>query len=334
VNPYVFFVGCPRSGTTLVQRLANAHPLLAVVNEAEWIATWWETRVGVAPDGTVTPDLLERLLAHKRFPRLGLEQEAVAELVRDGEPKHYARFVSELFDLHGRAEGKPLVGEKSPKYVSQLDTLHELFPQARFVHLIRDGRDVTLSALAWKKAGRILGRHVTWHDDPLTTAAVWWEWHVRHGREVGASLRPDLYYELRYESLVDDPEGECRELCRFLDLRFDAAMLRFHEGRRRTKPGLGAKASWLPVTPGLRSWPRQMPAEDVVRFEAACGSLLDELGYPRGARATSGSERAFAAQIRKRFAEQERSRRRPLPRAWTKGAAVEARGSLTEARER
>jgi hypothetical protein len=316
VNPYAFFVGCPRSGTTLIQRLGNAHPLLAVVNEAEWIATWWETRAGVAPDGTVTPELVERLLSHRRFPRLGLQPERVAELVRDGEPKHYAVFVTELFDLHGRAEGKPLVGEKSPTYVRHLATMHELFPQARFVHLIRDGRDVALSALDWKKGERILGRFPTWPDDPVTTAALWWEWHVRLGRETGASLGPDLYYELQYESLVDDPHEECRKLCAFLDVPYDEAMLRFHEGRRRSKPGLGSKAAWLPVTPGLRSWRRQMPAEDVARFEAACGPLLDELGYLGGTGAASGDQVERAMRLRAAFAAGAQSHGWAIPEAW------------------
>jgi hypothetical protein len=269
----------------------------------------------------VTPELVERLLSHRRFPRLGLEPGRVAELVRENGPKHFALFVTELFNLHGRAEGKSLVGEKSPSYVKHLATIHELFPHARFVHLIRDGRDVALSALAWKKGERILGRYPTWQDDPVTTTAIWWEWHVRLGREVGASLGPDLYHELRYESLVEDPEDQCRKLCEFLDVRFDEAMLRFHEGRTRSKPGLGAKASWIPVTPGLRSWRRQMPTEDAARFEAAAGPLLDELGYTRGAGAVSEAQLERSARLRAAFAAWALSRDRAIPQAWTAVAA-------------
>jgi sulfotransferase family protein len=320
-NPYVFFVGCPRSGTTLIQRLGNAHPLLAVIDEQEWIAKWWEGRVGIGPDGTVTPELVERLLSHKRFPRLGVEPERIAELVRNGGPKHYTAFVTELFDLRGQLEGKPLVGEKSPSYVKHVATMHELFPSARFVHLIRDGRDVALSALAWKKSERSLGRFPTWQNDTVTTAAIWWEWHVRLGREIGASLDPDLYYELRYESLVEDPEDECRKLCEFLVVPYDEKMLRFHEGRTRVRPGLGAKAAWLPVTAGLRSWREQMSPDDVARFEAVCSPLLDELGYTSGAGAVSEEQRDGAMRLRDAFAASVRSRGRRLPDAWTGGEA-------------
>ena len=58
-------------------------------------------------------------------------------------------------------------------------------------------------------------------------------------------------------------------------------MLEFHEGRTKTKPGLDAKRAWLPITSGLRDWRSEMPTEDLERFEAAAGDLLDELGYER-----------------------------------------------------
>ena len=320
MNPYVFFLGCPRSGTTLLQRLGNAHPLLAVINEIQWVPKWWERRAGVAPDGTVTTELVRKLLAHRRFPRLELQPQRVAELVREGEPKPYARFVRELFDLHGEIKGKRLVGEKSPTYVRHLPTLHELFPEARVVHLLRDGRDVALSALDWKKGERILGRSPTWKDDPLTTAALWWEWHVRLGREAAGLLGSERYHELFYESLVAEPERECMRLCTFLGIAYDATMLRFHEGRMKPKPGRGAKAAWLPVTRGLRNWAEQMAPAEVRHFEAAAGLLLQELGYAPGAETISAEEFDRAARLRAAFAAGARARGRAVPEAWSVAA--------------
>jgi hypothetical protein len=104
---------------------------------------------------------------------------------------------------------------------------------------------------------------------------------VRLGRQAGHSLGPKLYYEIRYEFLVNHPAEECAALCAFLGLPYDDAMLRFHEGRTKTDPTLNAKRAWRPITSGLRDWRSKMPAEDVERFEAAAGELLDELGYPR-----------------------------------------------------
>jgi hypothetical protein len=269
----------------------------------------------------VTSELVERLLAHRRFPRLELDSADVEALVDHGRPKHYSDFVSEVFDLHGRIKGKRLVGEKSPGYVRHLPTLHELWPDARIVHLIRDGRDVALSVLEWKKRESTAGRFPTWEEDPITTAALWWEWHVRLGREAGAVLSPDRYHELHYESLVADSERECARLCTFLGVTYDEAMLRFHEGRTRPNPGRSAKAAWLPVTRGLRSWQEQMATAEVERFEAVAGPLLDELGYARSDNVTDREQLERAERLRKAFVDDVSARRRRVPAAWRKEAA-------------
>jgi hypothetical protein len=321
VNPYVFLVGCPRSGTTLLGRMVDAHPKLAVVHETRWIPRCFEYREGLTPEGIVTLGLAERLLDPRALKPLRVDEGEMRELIRDSEGKPFASFVTALFDRYGGQQGKRIVGDKSPGYVRYLPTLHELWPQAKFVHIIRDGRDVCLSVLDWRKGAT---RFPTFNEDPVTTTGVWWEWYVRLGREGGGQLGPSLYHELRYESLVADPEREAVRICESLGIRYDSSMLRFHEGRTRSKPGLSTKSSWLPVTHGLRSWRQQMDSDDVLRFEAAAGDLLDELGYPRAARSIPRRQIERAARIRESFAEHARARRRPLPRAWSNATGAMA----------
>jgi hypothetical protein len=311
MNPVVFLVGCPRSGTTLLQRLADAHPELAIVHETLWIPGFYERRVGLEADGEVTPALLPRLLEHRRFGQLEIGAGELERLLDAMAPVHYARFVGALFDRYGAGRGKRLVGDKSPGYVRSIPVLHELWPRAKVVHLIRDGRDVCLSAIAWAKADRVFADLATWPDEPVITAALWWERSVRLGREAGRALPAGLYHELRYERLVDDPEAECRALCGFLGVRYDAAMLAYHEGRTRSAPGLSSKRQWLPPTAGLRDWRTEMDGRDVDRFEAAAGALLDEIGYERAA-PRAGSVQA----ARRRFAAAIAARGRPLPEDW------------------
>jgi hypothetical protein len=112
-------------------------------------------------------------------------------------------------------------------------------------------------------------------------------------------LGAGCYYELRYEALVGRPAEACAELCAFLGLRYDAAMLRFHEGRARA--GVDAKSAWLPITPGLRDWRTQMPPGDVERFEAAASDLVDELGYPRAAAGPRPGAQAYFASLKEAF---------------------------------
>jgi hypothetical protein len=316
LNPFVFIVGCLRSGTTLLRRMSDAHPQLAVIHETQWLPRWYRRGIGVTRDGFVTPELADRLFEFPRFTELRIPREAVERLLESNGPLSYARFVSEIFDLYGHAQGKRIVGEKSPGYVRYLPTLHELWPRARVVHLIRDGRDVWLSARSWKKGGRTVGRFSTWVEDPVTTTALWWEWHVRIGREDGTALGPGRYRELRYDSLVADPAGECAELCDFLELPYDDAMLRYEQGREQRSWGRSLKGRWLPPTPGLRDWRSRMTADELERFEAAAGALLDELGYERACPRPSTAALAAAALMRSSFIADARTRGASIPRAW------------------
>jgi hypothetical protein len=298
-NPYVFIVGCPRSGTTLLRNMVSAHPLIVITREAHWIPLWFEKRKGLTPEGNVTSRLIKELLAHDKFAFFRLSVEDLMSLVEDGHSVSYASFVAGIFDLYGKAQGKKLVGNKTPDSARRMSTLHALWPHSRFVHLIRDGRDVALSFMNWpgvqhKKPGNF----ATWKDDPVSTAAFWWELNVRRGREAGESLGRELYYEMRYESLVAHPERECAALCAFLGLKYHQAMLYFHEAFVNRNQGLGARRDRQPVTPGLRNWKTQMPAEDVERFEAAAGGLLDELGYPRAFRHPRPDAVEHSTQIR------------------------------------
>jgi hypothetical protein len=231
----------------------------------------------------------------------------------------YADFVQGIFDLYGHRQGKRLVGEKTPGYVRSITTLHSLWPRARFIHILRDGRDVCLSILAWRRADRAAGRFPTWAEDPVMTTAFFWDWNVRLGRERGAALGAELYREVSYEALVTQPADECAVLCQFLHLPYDGNMLRYHEGLTRLEPGLDAKAAWLPPTAGLRDWRRQMAATDVECFEAAAGDLLDELGYDRAYPSPAADLLARASTIRARFGERALAEGYPLPGRWLNG---------------
>jgi len=279
-NPYLFIVGCPRSGTTLLQRMMNAHPQITVTPESHWIPRLIEKPWAATAEGTVTRKLVRRLTTHPKFARLCISREQVHKLAKR-QAVSYSCLVTRILDLYATAQGKPLVGDKTPDYVRSIDLLHNLWPNARFVHLIRDGRDVCLSMLEWPKVHPRPGNFVTWKEDPVSTAAWWWQHNVQIGRQAGKSLGCELYYELRYESLVTCPREQCEALSDFLNLPFDEAILQFHAGRPESDPGLEKKRAGLPITSGLRNWQYEMPAQDVERFEAIAGELLGELRYPR-----------------------------------------------------
>ena len=285
-NPVVFVVGCPRSGTTLLQRMLDSHPRMAVANDTHFIPRCLEKhaphRVTDAIRGRdipLTAELATGVTGYRRFTRLGLTREWAQAATRQSET--YQQYVSCLYDGFAALHGKQLAGEKTPDYIRRLPVLHGLFPEARTIHIIRDGRDVALSALQWATDGKGPGKLERWAEDPIAVSAVWWRWQVQHGRQSAELLGPGHYTEVCYDDLVAQPERELRRLAAFLELPFAAEMLNYHAGRVRSQPGLSAKKAWLPPTPGLRNWRREMAPRDVELFEAIAGSLLEELGLER-----------------------------------------------------
>jgi ATP-binding cassette, subfamily B, bacterial len=277
-NPYLFVVGCPRSGTTLLQRMLDHHPQLAMANDSHFIPRAIED-VAIGIDPPLTPERVEWVRGYHRFYRLDLPPETVSQA--ETTSRTYGEFVSRLYTEYGQRRGKHLAGEKTPDYVRFLPRLHALFPWVRTIHIIRDGRDVALSTLEWARENKGPGKYSLWRIEPVAVCALWWRWQVSAGLRDGAELGPNHYYEVRYEDLVARPEEALRDMVAYLDLSFASQMVTYYEGKARYEPGISAKKAWLPPTVGLRDWRTQMSARDVELFEALAGDLLFNLGYER-----------------------------------------------------
>jgi hypothetical protein len=297
-NPYVFVCGCPRSGTTLLQRMLDSHPELAVLLETNVVP---RPLLGKhpAPDLPLTDELVGQVIGFKWFGHLGVDQETASGLAV-GCPT-FAAFVRGLLDEAGRRRGKRFVGEKVPGYVRRMPSLHGLFPSARFIHIIRDGRDVALSMFDWITPERWLGRMPMWREEPVAVCALNWQREVSGGVRGRDKVGAGRCLEVRYEDLVQAPEPTVRRIAVFLDLPFDTAMLDFHRGKTWHRPGLSSKDKWLPPTVGLRDWRVDLSPRDLQLFEALAGDLLASLGYPLAAAGGSREVDAVAERCLRRW---------------------------------
>jgi hypothetical protein len=197
----------------------------------------------------------------------------VADFVRQMPGSTPAAFLDTLYGMYARQYGAVRWGDKTPIYASYLDLIHRIFPQAQFVHIIRDGRDVALSML--DKWGQ-----TELHVD-LYFAARSWLRRIRQARRIGIQLGSELYYEMRYEHLVGDPEVELRSLCNFLSETYVPDMARPHLlGRERIQLGSFHEAIREPPSSSRTGrWRREMSLADQRLFQHVAGDLLIELGY-------------------------------------------------------
>jgi hypothetical protein len=222
--------------------------------------------------------------------------------------------ISAVFEVYAEHEGKPRWGDKTPLYMQHLSTLERLFPDAIWVHLVRDGRDAALSFLSLPEG--FSGK--TWAQ-PRTAAqfAARWRTEILAARKLGSHVG-GRYLELRYEDLVTEPERELRRVCEHASLSWEPGMLD-HTGVSKVAEMPEHKNIALPPTAGLRDWRSQMAPEDALAFEAVAGDVLRSGGYellePGASYPTARGRRELA-----RFA--------ALSRSWNLTAAAYQRSPL------
>jgi hypothetical protein len=289
-KPFPLIVGCGRSGTTLLRNILHTHSKLAVAHEAHFLAPMARDRAKYTVAGSFDiGSFLTDLLADPNFRRQGLDEAVLRQTLESAAPEDFSAAVRVVYGSYARAHGdKPYYGDKTPGYVKHIPLLAKLFPEASFIHIIRDGRDVALAYIERDE----------WGPRTVAEAALYWDARVREGRTAGEQLGSGRYHEIKYEDLVEHPEEVLRQICRFLGLDFEPSMLSFHEQGDRfaattATPDAFTKLA-LPVTKGLRDWRAQMDRADVALFEALSGDLIEDLGYGHADVVLSASTRVKA----------------------------------------
>jgi hypothetical protein len=289
--PAPFIVGVPRSGTTLLRLMLDAHPELAIPPETHFIPSV----IRAVRRGGSADRVASLITHHRRWADFGLDAGELRDRIRALDPLEAGPAIRAFYELYATGQGKPRWGDKTPGYAVKMRRIQRALPEARFVHVIRDGRDVVAS------------RNRRSRDPlPVDVAARRWKRRVISTRKRAEGIAH--YLEVRYEELVTEPEATLRRVCAHVELPFDAAMLRYHERSaerlaeierdlpaRRGRPELGAaprvaahaRAGDPPAPERIGAWRDEMAPEDVSAFEAEAGDLLDELGYARQGRLAS-----------------------------------------------
>jgi hypothetical protein len=288
IAPMPVIVGAPRSGTTLLRFMLDAHPLLAIPPETGFLMQ----AAAISPGGFAARDSLFRLVT--AFPPeaptwddFGLRRDEFLAELESIEPFERADGFRAFYRLYASSQNKPRYGDKTPLYCEHLDTIRAVLPEARFLHIIRDGRDTALSLRPmWFAPGQ-----------DIASLAASWKRHVTRARLAGWG--DEDYLEVRFERLVTDTEAVLREVCEFVELPFDAAMLRYFERAPQRLEQHVARHSASgellvsheqrieqhrltvrpPAPERIYRWKDEMSAEEQVEFQEVAGELLGELGY-------------------------------------------------------
>jgi len=286
--PFPVIVGVPRSGTTLLRMMLDSHSELAIPPETGFLLdkrtdnSTIDAR-GFAREMTSFPS------DAPAWVDFGIEADDFLGQVDALPPEAGAGDVLRLFyRLYASKHGKRRAGDKTPSYVSVMPAVASALPEARFIHIIRDGRDV---ALSWRK---------TWFAPTRDIPGLVnnWSGMILGARAAAAGLR---YREVFYADLVRDPAAVLEGICEFIELRYEPAMLQYftrshlrleeHKARYRADGTLllsreerlrQQENTMRPVLPRDGVWRDEIDAADLARIDPDSRSLLDEIGQRRG----------------------------------------------------
>jgi hypothetical protein len=283
--PMPFIVGVGRSGTTLLRLLLDAHPSLAMTPETHWLP-------GAIQILAHSPEKIAEARVHIAnepcWRDMGVSDDRLDSIVERHDLLRPADTLRAIYRTYADRFGAAFVGDKTPLHNLHMLDIANLLPEARFIHLIRDGRDVAVSYRdLWFGPGC-----------DVKAAALLWMWRIRETRQQAQFL--PHYLEVSYEELVSRPQQALRRIAEFIEVPYDPAQLGAHAGASErlaelqdvVRPGgeviqadrrrsIHALTSSPPDPTRIGRWKTLMTPDEIEIFEGIAGDMLSDLGYVR-----------------------------------------------------
>src|SRR5262245_19697682 len=280
----VFIGGAGRSGTTLIVDMLGLHPRLSSIYETDFVLQLmslvvdkparvktlqkdisrimdeWTKPLPHRPHNKREHEKFHHGAHHILFDRpfaMDQTRRFLEEVASGRAATGLGALIHNLFSEHCRLDGKPRWINKTPDYVQRLPHLHELFQDLRFIHCIRDGRDIACSVITRP-----------WGPKTVPEAAGWWKGKIQSGVQFGKAY-PQQYLEVRYEDVVRDPAAHLRRILAWLgEADCSAQMLEHYQG------GVVSLDESR-----IGDWKARFSAEDLRAFAAQTGALLEHFRY-------------------------------------------------------
>jgi hypothetical protein len=268
-----FIIGAQRSGTTLVRLILNNHSKVAIPEEG----TFWmplframRGRFNQPIDPRLLKAYINYIKVNDQFKTWKMDAESVFDTIIQKGVITLPQLMSQLYQTFASCGGKPFWGDKTPSFFRMVSELHHMFPKAKFIHVIRDGRDVYLSMKGIEK-----GR------ENVAVAALEWSYKINKARHQLNTLPSGVFHELKYESLVLSPQHEIKAICEFLNIEYEPAMLDFWKSSDKYIGTHHSALIFQPISHDSREkWRHQLSKKDNEIFELVAYKTLHELEYP------------------------------------------------------
>ena len=264
-----FIVGVQRSGTTLLRLILNAHSEIAIPEEASFLkpllkADWIRKPI----TGKKLHKLVSYLRANEQFRLWNFNREPLLQKLASKKSTTIKEVMDIMYSNYAQHEEKSSWGDKS-LFFGSMELLHEMFPKARFIHIVRDGRDVFYS---WRKM------------DPAKShpavMALDWKFKIHLIERSMKNIPLSNILVIRYEDLLINPDKTLRNVCKFLNIKFDEKMLKFHQS---SKKYIGKHHSELIFKAiddsNISKWKNLLTQEEMKIYQTVAINSLQKYGY-------------------------------------------------------
>jgi hypothetical protein len=280
--PMPFIIGAGRSGSSLLRLMLDAHPKMAIPAETRFIPD--VLTLQNVDNEALRRAFLNTIINSQTWKDFKMSADSLEKELYNITPFDVINGIRTFYRTYAKRHNKPRWGDKSP-YLLNIQLISKCLPEARFIHIIRDGRDVALSL-----------KKVWWGPgNNIENAAHFWMDRILEARKQAAGL--NKYIEVQYEDLIINPRRILNIICDFVHLNFDEEMLNYYKnassrlsemddrivnGKVITKERIMEiykLTSLPPQSSRIGIFRTELPKEEILIFEKTAGKLLKELGY-------------------------------------------------------
>jgi hypothetical protein len=281
--PVFFIIGRPRSGTTLLRLLFEAHPNVVIPPESPFIINLYKKYEKIRFwDDKVIHEFCEDIFKVRYFDKwMTVKEDLLNSLLEEKGDSSFQQMVRKVclsYTSVFKKEEIKMIGDKNPAYSLYPGRIHKLFPEAKIIHITRDYRDNYLSLTKVN------------FEVPIVPLVVYrWKFAYRRMQKLKKKY-PELVYSIRYEDLATNPEKQFNKICEFLGLDFDPHVLEFYEKKEEVEKlyadskeiAVVHKSLFKPIsTDRMNLWKTEMTERQVKVADLVAGKTAEKAGYER-----------------------------------------------------
>ncbi|RNC83671.1 MAG: sulfotransferase [Balneola sp.] len=284
----LFILGNPRSGTSLLRLMLTEHKSMIIPPECGFIQWWfdkyqdWSDQLSDIHYERKVLQYVEDLKTSRKIETWDFDFELLTQFLNKKRPSTYSELCLLVIEAYAIQKNKMVryLGDKNNYYLSYLELIGELFPNAKYISIIRDGRDVACSYLSMKKV------HSNSDYKPKLASSIEeiaeeWSSNINRIKLFLDKIKVEDSIWVRYEDLITNTEEELSRITSFLDISFEKQMLDYYKSNNEPNELLAwkKKTQEKPDVKNIGKFRFELTPDEIIEFETIAGPMLKKFKY-------------------------------------------------------